>query len=196
MKKLFSILFLFSAIISFSTGIKAFPAKIVSGQLFIGGSSFGTPGYQTYLRFELFAESRMPKRDYILTGEQINSVYLDHPIQPKGIYDYKVGMPFHGSAFYINSVLFAPVWYADCVWRINSSIETPTGSVNSPQFVIVSAPFTMTGTSEFYGAYSTGFRIRGQGTSELKFEKMGAKYYLLEARYLFTDNTLLNTNSK
>ena len=138
----------------------------------------------------------MPKRDYILTAEQINSVFLDHPVRPKGVYDYKVGMPYHGSAFYINNELFSPVWYAECVWRIHSSIETPIGSADSPQFIIVSAPFTMNGSSEFFGAYSTGFRISGQGTSELKFEKMGAKYYLLEARYLFSNNSLISQDTK
>ncbi|HVE58401.1 MAG TPA: hypothetical protein VNB22_16330 [Pyrinomonadaceae bacterium] len=175
---------------------EAIPVNIVSGELFIGGTSYNTPDYQTYLRFYLVGQTRVPKRNYIMSVEQADAVYLNHPVQPSGDYEYRVGMPYHGSSFTVNDELFFPVWYSACVWKIQSSALTPEATANSPQFMTVNAPFTMNGSSNFYGAYSTGFRLKGQGTSELKFEKIGGKYFLLQARYTFTSNTSLNQNSK
>jgi hypothetical protein len=121
---------------------------------------------------------------------------LDHPAQPDGEFDYFVKMPPHGSPLYINSELFSPVWYAGCIWRIHSSAQLLTGTPDSPQFITVRTPFTIDGSTEFFGAYTSGFRIIGQGTAELKFEKNGAKYFILEARYTFSDNSSSNQNSK
>jgi hypothetical protein len=174
----------------------ALPVTVVSGELFIGGTSYNTPDYQTYLRYYLVGQPRMPKRNYIMAAEQANSVYLDHPVQPSGDYEYKVGMPYHGSSFMVDDEFFSPVWYVGCIWKIQSSAITPEATADSPQFRTINAPFTMNGSSNFYGAYSTGFRIKGQGTSELKFEKVGGKYYLLQARYTFTDNASRLQSSK
>jgi hypothetical protein len=175
---------------------EAIPVKIVSGELFIGGTSYNTRDYQTYLRFYLVGQARVPQRNYIMSSEQADNVYLDHPVQPSGDYEYKVRMPYHGSSFKVNDEIFFPVWYSACVWKIQSSAITPEATANSPQFMTISEPFMMTGSSNFYGEYSTGFRIKGQGTSELKFEKVAGKYYLLQARYTFTDNGSLFQNSK
>lgn len=196
MKVLFRFALLSAVFFLFFAKADALPVKIVSGELFIGGTSYNTPDYQTYLRFYLVGQTRMPQRNYIMSAEQINAVYLDHPIQPSGDYEYKSGMPYHGSSFTVNEAMYFPVWYVGCVWKIQSSALTPGVTANSPQFITVNAPFTMSGSSNFYGSYSTGFRVKGQGTSELKFEKIGTKYYLLQARYTFTDNILLNQNSK
>lgn len=185
MKLLPRFLLLFSLFVVLTTAATAGPVKITSGQLFIGGSSYGTENYQTYLRFELNAQTRIPRRDYVLAAEQTNAVFMNHPVRPAGEFDYKVGMPYHSSGLWINQERFFPVWYAGCIWRINADIMTPTATIDSPQFVIVSGPFTMNGGTEFYGAVTTGFRISGSGTAELKFEKFVNKYYLLEARYLF-----------
>ncbi len=196
MKFLFRCVILSAVFFLLFAKAEAIPVNIVSGELFIGGASYNTPEYQTYLRFYLVGQTRVPKRNYIMDVEQINAVYLDHPIQPSGDYEYKVGMPYHGSSFKINEDLYFPVWYVGCVWKIQSSALTPEVTANSPQFVTINAPFTMSGSSNFYGAYSTGFRVKGQGTSELKFEKIATKYYLLQARYTFTDNASLLQNPK
>ncbi len=196
MKILFRFVILSAVTFLLFSKADALPVNIVSGELFIGGTSFNTPEYQTYLRFYLVGQTRMPKRNYIMNVEQINAVYLDHPVQPSGDYEYKVGMPYHGSSFKINEDMYFPVWYVGCVWKIQSSALTPEATANSPRFTTINAPFTMGGSSNFYGSYSTGFRVKGQGTSELKFEKIGTKYYLLEARYTFTDKTSLLQNSK
>lgn len=196
MKILFRFVILSAVLIFSGFATKAFRVGIVSGELFIGGGAYQTPGYQNYLRFYLVGQTRVPQRNYIMDVEQIDAVYLDHPVQPDGAYEYRVGMPYHGSSFRINDDLFFPVWYVACVWKINSSIATPEATPNSPQFLIVGAPFTLNGSSNFNGAYSTGFRIKGQGTSELKFEKIQLKYYLREARYTFTDNKSFMQNAK
>ena len=182
-------------ILSFSAA-QAFRVEIVSGELFIGGSAYQTPTYQNYLRFYLVGQTRAPQRNYVMDVEQLNAVYLDHPVQPEGDYEYKVGMPYHGKLLKINDESYFPVWYVACVWKINSSIITPEATPSSPQFLTVSAPFTMNGSSNFNGAYSTGFRIRGQGTTELKFEKIELKYYLREARYTFTDKAAFMQSAK
>ncbi len=187
MKILFRFVILPAVVFLSFSATQAFRVEIVSGELFIGGSAYQTPNYQNYLRFYLVGQTRAPQRNYIMDVEQLNAVYLDHPVQPEGDYEYKVGMPYHGKLLKINDESHFPVWYVGCVWKINSSTVTPEATPVSPQFLIVSAPFTMNGSSNFYGAYSTGFRIKGQGTAELKFEKIELKYYLREARYIFTD---------
>lgn len=174
----------------------ALPVRIVSGELFVGGSSYGTPGYQTYQRYYLVGKMRMPQMEFIMLAEQLNNVFLDHPAQPDGDFEYRVKMPPHGSALYINSNLFSPVWYAGSIWRIHSSAQLLVGTPDSPQFITVNSPFTMDGGTEFYGAYTSGFRVKGQGTAELKFEKYGTKYYILEARYTFNGNSSRDQSSK
>lgn len=165
------------------------PVEITSGQLFIGGTSYDTPEHQTYFRFFMNGESRNPKRTYQLAAEQFNAVYMDHPVQPVGSYEYKVRMPYHSSTFAIDEFVYFPVWYSGCQWTIQSSLVTPDVTPGSAQFVTVTAPFRMTGGSNFYGAYSTGFRMKGAGRAEIKFEKIGTKYFMLEARYIFEDAT-------
>lgn len=187
MNVLFRFVILSAVVFLAASASHAFRVEIVSGELFIGGSAYQTPNYQTYLRFYLVGQTRAPQRNYIMNVEQLDAVYLDHPVQPEGDYEYKVGMPYHGSSFKINDENFFPVWYVGCVWKIKTSVITPEATPASPQFLTVSAPFTLNGSSNFYGAYSTGFRLKGQGTTELKFEKIGLKYYLREARYVFTD---------
>jgi hypothetical protein len=166
---------------------EAVPVEIVSGGIFISGTAYDTPEYQTYLNFYMVGQTRMPRRNYIMRAEQRDSVYLDHPVQPAGDYEYKVQMPYHGSSFTINDEMYFPVWYVGCIWKFQTSIQTPDAPPNAPQFKTVSAPFRMDGSSNFYGAYSTGFRVKGRGTAELKFEKIGTKYYVREATYTFTD---------
>ena len=196
MKILFRFVLLSAVTFLLFSKADALPVNIVSGEIFIGGTSYQTPNYQTYLRFYLLGQTRVPQRSYAMSAEQINAVYLDHPVQPSGNYEYKVGMPYHGSSFKVNDELIFPVWYSACVWKIQSSVQTPEATANSPQFMTINAPFTFGGSSNFYGAYSTGFRVKGHGTSELKFEKIGRKYFLFEARYTFTDNASLLQNSK
>jgi hypothetical protein len=187
MKVAFRFVILSAVIFLLFSAARAIPVDIVSGEIFIGGAAYQTPNYQNYLRFYLVGETRVPKRNYIMAAEQQNAVYLDHPVQPGGAYEYKVGMPYHASEFSVNENLYFPVWYVGCVWKISASVQTPEVTPDSPQFTIVSAPFTLNGGSNFYGAYSTGFRLRGRGTAELKFEKTGTKYFVREARYTFTD---------
>ncbi len=176
--------------------VSALPVRIVSGELFVGGSSYGTRGYQTYQRFYLVGKLRMPQKEFIMQAEQIDNVFLNHPAQPDGDFTYRVGMPPHGSALYINDELFSPVWLAGCFWKIKSTAQLIVGTPDSPQFIIVNAPFSMDGSTEFFGAYTSGFRIKGQGMAELKFQKVGTKYYIFEARYTFTERALFNQNSK
>lgn len=187
MKNLLRLIFLSVVIFSLFSKAEAIPVRLASGELFIGGSAFGTPGYQNYLRFYIVGKIRVPQRSYIMQAEQRDAVYLNHPVRPEGDYDYRVGMPHHGGVFGVNDDYFFPVWY-DCVWNIQSSVQTPVATADSPQFTFVNAPFTMDGSSNFLGAYSIGFRIKGQGVSELRFEKIGTKYYVREARYIFTIN--------
>ncbi len=196
MKILFRFVFLSAVFFLFFSTAGAIPVKIASGQLFIGGAAYDTPNYQNYLRFYMVGQTRVPKRNYIMAAEQENAVSMDHPAQPNGDYEYKVRMPYHASSFSVNDDLFYPVWYGECVWRIQSFAKTPAATADSPQFTIVNAPFTMNGSSNFFGAYSTGFRLSGRGTAELKFEKINTKYYVREARYIFTDKNSFSQNSK
>jgi hypothetical protein len=185
MKKFCFISFLFWAIGFFSLNTSALPTRIVSGQILIGGTSFGTNDHQKYLRFLLIARVEMPRRDFIMDAEQPFSEYLGHPVQPNGDYEYQLVMPHGGQRLRINDESFFPVWYAESVWRMKSSVVTPTASSDSPQFVFVEAPFTMSGSTVTYGNYRTGFKSLGKGTVRIKFEKINNKYYLLEALYNF-----------
>lgn len=188
MKKFCFIGLLFWAVSMFSLNIFALPAKIVSGQILIGGTSFGTNDHQKYLRFLLIARAQMPRRDFIMDAEQPYSEYLGHPIQPNGDYEYQLVMPHGGQRLRINDESFFPVWYAESVWKLKSSVMTPAASPDSPPFVFVEAPFSMSGSTVLYGNYRTGFKISGKGTVRIKFEKINNKYYLLEALYNFGEN--------
>ncbi len=188
MKCLRAIVFLLSAIVFLSLNAEAFPAKIVSGQMLFGGTEFGTPNYQTYTRFDLMVQTRMPRRNYRFLAEQPFSVYLNHPIQPNGDYKYSVVMPYGPMQMIINNQLYSPVWYEDCIWKIEGSAQTPLVTPDSPLVITVNAPFTMSGKSLTFGAYSLGFKTSGKGNAALKFQKDGTKYFLREANYVFSEN--------
>ncbi len=195
MKTFRAIVFLLSAIISFSTETTALPAKITAGQILLGGTAYGTSDYQTYIRFSLTARTPSPQRDYFMNGLQAYSVYLNHPIQPDGDYDYRLVMPYGPQNLSINSRAIFPVWFEDCIWNIKSNAQTPLVTANSPQFVTTNSPFSISGSSIFFGADNSSFRVKGSGNAELKFEKIGTKYYFREARYIFGEN-LISENSK
>lgn len=184
-----------AAIVFHSSSVFAFPGKIVAGEMILGGSSYDTPNYQTYIRFSLTAQNRMPRREYRMTAEQAFSVYLNHPIQPNGNYEYDLVMPYGPQSLLINNVLFAPVWFEDCSWQITGFAQTPEANANSPQFVFVNSTFTMRGRSVFFGANNSAFKTGGSGNLELKFEKINNKYYFLQARYIFSENTGKNKES-
>ena len=177
-----------------ASGARALPVEMVAGEILIGGGGYGAPDYQTFLGFNMVGQTRAPKRNYLMTAQAPESVYLDHPVQPAGEYEYQVRMPYHASQFAVDDAVFYPVWYSGCVWKLRSNIQTPEVTTNSPQFLTVSAPFTLAGSSNFYGAYSTGFRLKGRGTAELKFEKVGTKYFVREARYIFTNQSSFDQN--
>lgn len=189
MKSFRAIVFLLSAIIFLSLSANAFPAKIVSGEMFLGGTAYGTPDYQTYIRFSLLARNLAPRRDYRMNGLQVYSVYLNHPVQPSGDYDYRVVMPYGPQSLAINNQPIYPVWFEDCVWDIKSSAQTPQITPDSPQIITTSSPFTISGSSAFFGADNSFFRIKGSGTAELRFERIGTKYFFREAVYRFSENT-------
>lgn len=191
MKNLLRFVLLSAVLFSLCSTISAVPVKLTSGEFFIGGSTFGTPGYQNYMRFYFVGKTRSPQRSYVMQAEQIDAVNQNHPAQPDGDYEYIIRMPNHGSSLAINDNIYFPVWYA-CNWVIESSAQTPIVTVGSPQFIIVNAPFQMSGSSNFSGAFSTGFRLRGRGVSELKFEKINSKYFIREARYTLTDTSTPN----
>jgi hypothetical protein len=188
MKCVRATLCLLAAIVFISSGAQAFPAKIVSGQMLLSGTAYGTPDYQTYLRFDLTARTKIPRRDYRFLAEQTFSVYLNHPVQPNGAYKYTVIMPYAPMQMRINDQAFAPVWYAECVWNIESSAETPVVTPVSPLIVTIDAPFTMSGNSLTYGAYTLGAKTSGKGTVALRFQKDSTKYFLREANYVFSEN--------
>jgi hypothetical protein len=132
----------------------------------------------------------MPRRDFVMDAVQPFSIYLEHPVRPEGDYEYRVVMPYGAQRLSINNEFIAPVWYEECVWTIKSSVITPSVTDTSPQFVFIEAPFTMSGSTITFGAYTTGFKITGKGTVRIKFEKIQTKYYLLEALYIFGSNPL------
>lgn len=162
----------------------AAPVRITSGELFIGGTSYATPGYQTYIRYLMYGEVRNPKRTYRFDVEQAGTIPEGHPSQPMGPYEYRVRMPNHGSGIGINEARIFPVWY-ECEWVFRADVTTPEATATSPAFQTVSAPFSFGGSSIFSGALVTGFRVTGSGTVQLNLEKIGTKYYVREARYLF-----------
>lgn len=153
----------------------------------MGGSSYGTGGYQSYLAFGLTGTRRIPRVEYDFFGEQNFSVYQDHPVEPEGPYSFSVKMPYTPDGMRIDGNLIQPVWYSDSAWNIRSSAQTPVGDENSPQFVIVRSPFSMVGRTLVYGSASVNTRVLGFGTAELTFENIDGRYFLYEARYNFGD---------
>jgi hypothetical protein len=192
MKKLFFILFVIS--VSFFPA-QAFTTRITSGQVFISGSSYNTPNYQTYLAFDFIAIRPNPRVEYNFFGVQNFSVYQNHPVRPDGPYIFTVKMPYTPDGIFINNVLKSPVWYSDCVWDIQSSAQTPLVEKGSPQFITVNAPFRMNGRMTIYGAAYVATRVTGFGTSDLKFENIGGRYHLAEARYFFGNSISETKNS-
>lgn len=164
---------------------KANTTKIISGQIFISGTSYDTANYQTYLAFDFHGIRQNPRINYQFFGQQNFSVYQDHPVNPDGPYKFSVEMPYSPDGILIDDQLRSPVWYSDCDWEIQSSIVTPLVTEGSPKFIYAQAPFSMKGRMIIYGAASIAIKVRGFGTSDLKFEKIGERYYLLEARYFF-----------
>ena len=196
MKTFRAIVFLLSAFICFSLKTDAYPAKIVAGEMLLGGTAYGTADYQTFIDFSLTAHKPSPRIEYRMRGFQEYSVYLDHPVQPNGAYDYRVRMPYGPQSLLINGRAIFPVWFEDCVWNIRSSAQTPSVTPNSPQFITTVAPFLITGSSLFFGGDNSNFRIKGTGNAEIKFEKIGNKYYFREARYVFGANASQDKTSK
>lgn len=188
MKKSFSPAFFLLALALFTVSIKSFPTKIVSGELFVGGSAYQTPNFQNYLAFYLHGKTRMPQRDYEIYGEQTFSVFQNHPIRPNGFYKFSVQMPYHANALKINGQTYQPVWYVNSFWEFESNLITPNGTADSPQFVNVQAPFRMGGIVVCGGAFNSSFKVSGGGFVDIKFEKFGEKYYLREARYTFGED--------
>ena len=184
MKKLFLILI---AVFLFTSIPKANTTKITSGQIFISGTAYNTANYQSYLAFDFEGIRQNPRIKYQFFGQQNFSVYQNHPVNPDGPYKFSVKMPYTPDGIFINEELRSPVWYSDCIWDIESSIETPLVSKGSPKFINVQAPFSMKGRMTIYGAASIATKIRGFGTSDLRFEKFDDRYFLFEARYFFGD---------
>lgn len=172
----------------FAASAVASPAKITSGELFIGGSAFGTADYQTYLRYRIVARSLTPRRVYLLDAEQVWSVFQNFPSRPAGAFDFSLATPYGPQRLLIDGELFSPVWHADSVWKFSSDIVTPEPTPTSPQTVHLQAPFTMAGSTALYGAFKAGFRIRGGGTLDVLFERVNSKYFVREARFLFGDS--------
>lgn len=172
----------------FAPNCTAVPTRIVSGELFFGGSAYNTPDYQTYTRFFLTVKQKNPQRIYEMFAEQPLSVYLEHPVQLEGDFQYLVKIPYGPQGMRINGELFSPVWYEGCSWLIESSAQTPVVSASSPQFVYVYSQFRMSGNIDTFGAVKTVFKVNGYGTAEFKFEKIDTKYYIREARYTFSNN--------
>lgn len=168
--------------------VRALPVKIESGSLFLGGTQFETPDYQTYLEFDINGRSEMPRRIYRMSAEQPYSVYLNFPSQPGGTINYRLVMPYGPQRLAINDTPIYPVWYGDCIWNLSSSIVTPLPTeMPPPQFVVVSSPFSMSGTTLFFGGRSGGFKTVGHGTLQVQFEFIGREYYMRAARFTFGD---------
>ncbi|MBK8809462.1 MAG: hypothetical protein IPN69_01850 [Acidobacteria bacterium] len=187
MKRHLPVLLLIVCVLASAAQVFALPAKIDSGYILLGGTSYDTPDYQTYLRFDLFARTGMPRREYRMFAEQPYSVYLSFPSRPQGKFDYRLVMPYAPQRLTINGELLSPVWYGDSEWKIQSDLTTPIGTVNSPPTVVLSAPFSMSGSSMLLGAYNIGFKTVGRGTLQVRFENLGGKYYMREAQYSFGD---------
>ena len=94
-------------------------------------------------------------------------------------------MPYSPNGLEINGEVLRPVWYSESRWLIKSSVVSPIATENSPKFVHVQAPFKMSGLFAVYGAETVYTKFIGFGTSDLKFENLGGRYFLLEARYNF-----------
>lgn len=163
----------------------ASPAKIVSGELFIGGSAYGTIGYQTYLRYQMTAKRVAPQRVFLLDAEQNPSGFQNFPSRPEGAFDFSLLMPHHPQRLLINDELFSPVWYYESIWTFSSNIVTPEATPTSPNSIHIQAPFEMAGFTSFFGAYRTGFKTVGHGTLDVLLERDNSKYFVREARFLF-----------
>lgn len=185
MKKLKMIPLLIVLLISVSAAPARLPVRILSGEIFIGGTSYGTGDYQTYLAFNLTGRNILPRKKYVFYGEQRFSVYQDHPVHPIGPYEFSVRMPYGPNGLSINGEIFQPVWYADSRWIINSSVDSPVATATSPQFVNVQAPFEMNGYVALFGANNLTVKCTGSGIVDLRFEKVYSRYFVLEARYDF-----------
>lgn len=196
MKKLSLVFLLWSLTLVLFVEVRANQAKIVSGAIFFGGTSYGTPDYQTFLRFTLDAKNRAPYRNLQLDAVQPYSVYLNHPVQPNGNFEFSVVMPYGPQSLKINNVPFYPVWYGDSKWTIYSTAQTPEATAASPQFVTVNTPFRMAGSSAIIGANTSYFKVKGDGNANIVFEKIRDKYYFLEANYVFTEPSLLEKDTK
>lgn len=162
------------------------PLRVVEGTIYMGGYSYTSPDYQTFISINLTARTNNPTRDIGVYAVQPLSVFLNHPIQPSGPYEYRVVMPYRPNQMTINGQSIYPVWFNESVWKIQSSILTPDVTLNSPAFTTVQAPFSMSGNLLSYGAYNIGMRMRGSGTVTMKFEKVGSKYYFFDAAYTFS----------
>jgi hypothetical protein len=170
------------------SAVRALPVKIESGSLLIGGTQFDTPDYQTYLEFDLNGRSEMPRRIYRMSAEQPYSVYLNFPSQPDGAVNYRLVMPYGPQRLSINGAAIYPVWYGDCIWNLSSTIAKPLPTATPPpQFMVVSSPFSMSGTTIFFGGRSGGFKTVGHGTLQVQFEFVGREYYTRAARFTFGD---------
>ncbi len=129
----------------------------------------------------------MPRREYRMLAEQQYSVFLNFPPRPNGKFDYRVVMPYGPQSLRINNEAFTPVWYGDSEWKIQSEMTTPYVTIDSPPLLIVSAPFSMSGSSMLLGAYNIGFKTLGHGTLQVRFENLAGKYYMRDAQYTFGD---------
>ncbi|HQU86095.1 MAG TPA: hypothetical protein PKY59_23410 [Pyrinomonadaceae bacterium] len=185
---IFSLFFMFA--FASNEARSATSAKIVSGEIVLGGSGYGSPDYQTYASLILNVKRQNPQRDYRMSALQVYSVYLNHPIQPNGDFSYRVVMPYGPQSLSINGVSFYPVFYEDCKWTIRSSAITPKATPDSPQFVTVNSPFTMQGLSLLSGANISNFKFYGSGNARIIFEKARPEeYYFREATYTFTEES-------
>lgn len=190
-------LFCVFSIISLNAEAAAASVKIISGEIIFGGTSYGSPDYQTYARISINAKRQNPQRNYTMSALQAYSVFLDHPIQPNGNFQYDIVMPYGPQSLSVNGVSFYPVFFEDCKWTIHSSAITPKATPESPQFVTVTSPFILNGVTILSGANNSNFKLSGSGTVNIIFEKVRPdSYYFREAKYTFIENSQANIESK
>ncbi len=166
------------------------PVNFTSGYVLLSGTDYGTNAYQTYLRFDLSASARMPRRTLRFLAEQPYSVFLNFPEQPQGAFEYNLVMPYAPQQMQIDGEFHTPVWYGDSVWKFSSSVVTPAATAESPMLTIVSAPFTMAGSTVVFGSYNCGIKSLGHGTLQVQFQKIATKYYMRDAYFAFGDSQL------
>lgn len=164
------------------------PVNFTGGYVLLSGTDYGTNAYQTYLRFDLAASARMPRRTLRFLAEQPYSVFLNFPEQPHGPIEYSLVMPYAPQQMQIDGEYHTPVWYGDSVWKFSSSIMTPAATAESPLLSIVEAPFTMAGSTVLFGSYNSGFKTVGHGTLQVQFQKVATKYYMRDAYFAFGDS--------